>query len=1001
LAIARPLLQAIEAQWLIIGAVDYPGFVTWLKDFAEASGIADAELPDLLRRFPNRVPLASPSWQDPDAVAILRDPPDPGPLANLKNHGWITDAQASSFRLSDDVLRILLSIDDIAAARDTQENALHVLGRSNDPKNWGPENRRGLVYGMVQSGKTANMIALIALARKAGYRLFILLAGDKSSLRDQTQYRMNQAFDLRGGINSKDFTNSPTYRRDYLDSKNDYAGNFAYPERVARKQQWSTIIVIKKQKDNLQALIDDINAMKAALARESIDLGKLLPALIIDDEADNGTQNTNPKRGGSEIHNLVVRLREVVPRNTYVGYTATPQACLSADTEDIVGYPKDFFWLLEPYQPLEDGIPVPRSYLGPYEVFWERPDALIRTIGRSEWPHHERDERGRSQGIYAPRSSAPPDDEPANLVGEESRLLSDLEKGHLSSPSLRDALLDFIIGCGVRWWQAWSKLGLPSTPTVKEVDDDSRYKYHSAMIHLSMYQRNQERIQRLVEREWKECVRLFQEYKASTGGRKNEFSARWEQQCARIEAFRGPGTAPLWAEVVPFVELCISIAERPIRNPLEPGYPPYPGSHFAYLLNATDVGMELNYDPEKAFEIRTKKAAIVVGGNILSRGLTIQGLSVSVFGRTARMPLGDATMQMGRWLGHKRGELELISIYLQKGVQELFQQIALADRYLRLQVKDAILNDYGPSEILLELRNSPFFRATSSSKSRFLELDGGGLGFAGRSTWLEEPTFNVDQILENTRKIKEFEAHVKGRNELDRPAFVYRDVEPQLLIDLMKGLHCPEEAGPSTFSQYAAYLADWKKGGDGLPLMPRINVAAFTDLQRRQRIIDPLYPSTAEEARAGATSRFAKFVGGLGSLSGGGKYRGDAFLDKDADWHRSHENPRSDRVKGDDILVVFYRLHPNYLTKSLYDKSKPTPVPRSGAKSVYAQKGDALYVGKAGFDEEDLPLWTYAAWTPIGGPLYGIGVNKLIDPSKVKMRGRVKVGGETATEEGV
>ena len=55
---------------------------------------------------------------------------------------------------------------------DILENTLHVLGRCNEPANWGKD-RRGLVYGMIQSGKTANMINLIASGMDAGYSLFI------------------------------------------------------------------------------------------------------------------------------------------------------------------------------------------------------------------------------------------------------------------------------------------------------------------------------------------------------------------------------------------------------------------------------------------------------------------------------------------------------------------------------------------------------------------------------------------------------------------------------------------------------------------------------------------------------------------------------------------------------------------------------------------------------------------------------------------------------------
>ena len=85
-------------------------------------------------------------------------------------------------------------------------HSLHILGRCNNPADW-RENKQGLVFGMVQSGKTASMVSLIGLAIKSGYRLFIVLSGDKDSLRDQTQKRINDAFGLAGnGSNVKGFS---------------------------------------------------------------------------------------------------------------------------------------------------------------------------------------------------------------------------------------------------------------------------------------------------------------------------------------------------------------------------------------------------------------------------------------------------------------------------------------------------------------------------------------------------------------------------------------------------------------------------------------------------------------------------------------------------------------------------------------------------------------------------------------------------------------------------
>ena len=60
------------------------------------------------------------------------------------------------------------------------------------------------------------------------------------------------------------------------------------------------------------------------------------------------------------------------------------------------------------------------------------------------------------------------------------------------------------------------------------------------------------------------------------------------------------------------------------------------------------------------------------------------------------MPMGDTVLQMGRWFGHKKPHIDLIQIYMQEGLRVLFRHIAEADRYLRIQIKDAILRGLRP-----------------------------------------------------------------------------------------------------------------------------------------------------------------------------------------------------------------------------------------------------------------------------------------------------------------
>jgi len=982
--------DAARSRYAELSWTDYRAFDRWVRSIVEGGAISRADAEELLTRFPNPRPVRVPEAPEEEGTVVyLTDPPDVGPLAQFRNHGWVDDATAVELRFPVTVLRCLLEpLADQDVLIDIQENALHILGRCNCPRptiqEWG-ENRQGLVYGMVQSGKTANMITLIALAAKAGYRLFIILAGDKSSLRDQTQSRINRAFDLTHGANRESpfgMVQSPTWEADYRSTGLGFSESFRYSDIRGRGYDWSTIIVIKKQTNHLRQLIGHLEMLKAEMEKDGKDLGSRLPALIIDDEADYASPNTDVYGNGNRIHNDIVDLRVALPRNTYIGYTATPQACLSADTGDVVGYPKDFLWLLEPFVEEAAGTYRTRSYLGAWEVFWEYDRWLLHRMGRNEWPHHEKDVSGKSLGIYVP----PPKGNDGDYTQDQR--LTELERTYLeevldgsrpSLPSLRDALLDFIIGCGVQWWREWRRENKGDYPSKQKIAQD--YPHHSAMVHLSLSQDNQELIRRLVQRQWHEAVDTRQGFRLSDGPPDDPFRVRWRLQMERTaELFPEEGSLP-FDQIAYFIDKCIEIAEEPIFDYRQVPYRPFSGSPFVYLINSSDEGTGLFYtggDPQ----IRAKKASIVVGGNILTRGLTIEGLNVTVFGRTARLPLGDASLQMGRWFGHKMASLDTISIFMQDGVRNVFRQVAEADRYLRRQIKQAVVKGHRPSEVLLELRNSRFFRITSPSKSVFLQDDGGFAGWAGKEALLKEASFAVDDILHNMGLISDFQRkHASdGAIAMER-AWVYRDVDPWEVIRLFRSLRCPDDISSTTFNDYAAYLQDWLNGKN-LPPFPRINVgiAPHDGSYQRRREFRESKPTSAAEARSLVLPQFGSIVGGESHAG----YRGDAFLDRDEAWHRSVKPSSSSRGPGDDILVVMYKLDPNYVTRNLWDPSKRDWI---AVPPVYLQPGDSMYVHADGVRPDDLFVLSFAAWTPSGGPMYGVKTNSLIDVAGLRQRG--------------
>ena len=133
------------------------------------------------------------------------------------------------------------------------------------------------------------------------------------------------------------------------------------------------------------------------------------------------------------------------------------------------------------------------------------------------------------------------------------------------------------------------------------------------------------------------------------------------------------------------------------------------------------------------------------------------------------------------------------------------------------------------------------------------------------------------------------------------------------------------------------------------------------------------------------TGVFGAIVGGVAH----GTYQGDYFLDKDEKWHAEHSQAKGSepRKLGDDILIVFYGLDPNYVRNKLFDKDdtdEKHPLGKWKTEVVKLQETDRFYVEIPSGEEELHAAIVFAAFTPRGGPQYGLGRNSMLDPSKDK-----------------
>lgn len=265
-----------------------------------------------------------------------------------------------------------------------------ILGLLENPRKDGPWDRRGMVVGHVQSGKTANYTGLICKAADAGYRLIVVIAGIHNNLRNQTQLRIDEGFVGRDsaallsnkqaddkfiGVGRFDKSRRPVT---FTNSKKDFskvsATGVGLPLDNLREP---AVFVIKKNSSTLKNLIEWLREHNARTGTSTIEA----PMLLIDDEADNASINI--KKGADEVSRIngqIRQLQRLFDRSCYVGYTATPFANIFIDpgsASEMLGadlFPKNFIVSLDP----------PTNYFGATKVFLDSPKQIIRPIEDNE-----------------------------------------------------------------------------------------------------------------------------------------------------------------------------------------------------------------------------------------------------------------------------------------------------------------------------------------------------------------------------------------------------------------------------------------------------------------------------------------------------------------------------------------------------------------------------------------------------------------------------------------
>jgi hypothetical protein len=559
----------------------------------------------------------------------------------------------------------------LQAVRRLGEITDDVLGRLEWPERLGAWDRRGMVVGQVQSGKTANYAGLICKAADAGYRVIVVLAGMHDSLRSQTQRRVDEGFlgfDSRttlafseGQRNSRIGAGALIGNANLLPafSFTSSLPNGDFKRTVAQSVSGQVgsdpvVLVVKKNKTILENLIawTTANAMHDPHRNRSVVPDK--PLLVIDDEADNASVNTKEVEreldGDGEIlretdpttiNRLIRQLLNTFEKSAYVGYTATPFANI-------------FIWEDNPHETYGEDLfprsfivrlPTPSNYVGPAKVFGVAPAGSTDEVDPPALPIIRLI------------------DDFENFVPDKHR--KDLNVGPLP-PSLREAIGAFVLACATR--RARGQVSV----------------HNSMLIHVTRFVDVQSQVVEAVREELEEMRRRIRLGEgASAGTLLARLRLLWEsdfEPTTKAFAEDKRGKKLSWAEVEP--ELLEAVSRIEVMQ-----------------INGTSADALAYTEHPDGLNV------IAVGGDKLSRGLTLEGLTVSYYLRASRMY--DTLMQMGRWFGYRPGYLDLCRLYTTAELEDWYRDITVANEEL-LEEFDAMAATSGtPREYGLRVRKHP------------------------------------------------------------------------------------------------------------------------------------------------------------------------------------------------------------------------------------------------------------------------------------------------------
>lgn len=615
-----------------------------------------------------------------------------------------------------------------------------------DTRDIGPV--KGLVMGSVQSGKTANMIGLVSMAADYDWNFFVILSGTIDNLRKQTRDRFNHDLKPSQGVTWKvlDYTSNPDYLIDINTSEKYMEDDLSLNTLSHSSWGFRYVTVCLKNARRLERLINWLHSNPARAAR--------LRILIIDDEADQASVNTAKMSEclteddvveRTTINQYIINLANGLESNgssskspfqalNYISFTATPYANVLNEAFENSLYPKDFICSL----------PESDEYFGAKVIFGNTSDEkyhgmnIVRTIPPAEMSQLKLLHKGNSFALPT---------------------------------EFKKSVCWFLCAAALLRLRGYKK------PVSMLIHTTAIQRSHFEEYDILKNWLSRERFTGTIISDCKliyteEKVKFtFEDLKASYPeyGRMNE-----------IDDF-----FPDFDIIKPEIDLLLSHIVNILMGE---------DKSAEYIENAVHLCVDnckANREAEEGTYLRivypTHKQLmrmakapvfIIMGGNTLSRGLTLEGLTCTYFARNSNQ--ADTLMQMARWFGYRRGYELLQRIWMPTSIQTKFELLEEIDEKLKIELQDFMDKGRSPAQFGPRIINSAQiakFLITAKNKSQNAELC--DFDFSGDS--YETTKFRNDgkTLAENIYSTEEFLRSIGNacQSDISGSAFVWHKVD--------------------------------------------------------------------------------------------------------------------------------------------------------------------------------------------------------------------------------